>query len=667
MKLFCKYEELLNTRLVEGDACDLFYELYESVINNWEDVLNKVLDTGEQALYSYLLMIYSEYDKLNELYEKYQSLEVAGNLIRLEMNQGRKQVVEKLLEKHLKTMYPTQSLIDLLGWALVYYSQKQRTGEIEKYYPELEKQFEKLKENASDKEYKYFVAFKLFVEGNIAVNGRDLVKSIELTKKAIEIIETEQIYDPYLLGTLYNLLGINYVYSGHKDVKKMFYKAIDYFAKEKIERGIAVANGNLAYVLIKEGRYEKAMELLYEFDETMRKYHEIRNLILNYSDIYYCLKSLGRMEEAEKNLNIALELMKEYNEPNEDIFIDAAEFYALRGEVSKAEEFLQKYYDYLEVSTTTDTVKRAIWQVHKGFIELKKKNMSLAEEYLREGIGLARKNGVIPIILQGLMYLIELLITKYKIEDSEKQGAIIEEIELLGQECIAILKNHNNIFQMVNYQMLLATAYMLSNNMSNAIELLERAEKICIQYELDHQLKRVKKMLEKAKTIKNTVASQYELTTLLHEYSTKSLQELTYLSEPIGKETPIAILVILSSGLPCFSYKFEKTKLTDDDLLISGLINAIQKFSSQISWKKGTFRLMAHSDYILLLDSHETYTIAVFAESFTNELKDKLVKFGEQVEQALSELNIKKVQYLEGEQTTKLEAKLIPVVKQLFG
>lgn len=613
-------------------------------------------------------MIYSEYDKLQALYDKYQSVEVAGNLIRIATNQRNTTQIEELLSKHAKNEEPTQSMVDLICWAIVYYSQLQKTEEKQKKHEKLIQLMEKLKEEVEEKEYQYFYHFKLVIEGYMELFVRNLEKAIAIAWEAIEYFESKEVYEPFMLGTLYNTLGIAYLYSGTKKAKPMFLIAREHFSNEKIARGVAIANGNLADIYIAEGRYNEAMTLLYEFDETMRKLQEIRNLILNYSDIYYCLKSMGRMEEAEQALRTALELMKEYDEPNEDVYIDAVEFYALKGETDKAEEFLEKYQDFYKIKEVEESLRKATWLVYKGFIELKKMNIQLAEKHLREGIILGRNKNTVPIILQGLMYLIELLITKLKIETVEtKRKRIIEEIELLGQECIGILKNYRNIYQMINYSILLSTAYVLSNDFDTALDTLSRAEKICKQYELDHQLKKVHEMLRKIDLFRKEGTTQYELTRLLHQYSTQAVQGLTYLSEPLDKDRPIAILVILPSGLPCFSYKFEDARLTDDDLLISGLISAIQKFSSEISWKKGTFRLMAHSDYILLLEPFGEYTIAVFLESFSEKLREKLNRFSQELDTVIKEFGVEHAQYLEGEQLNQLETRLRPIVEKIFS
>ncbi|UJG43457.1 MAG: hypothetical protein K9W46_13940 [Candidatus Heimdallarchaeum endolithica] len=676
MNIFPKYHRLFSSDdaiLLPGfsEICSI-YDFYETLIDNWDKIIRKPLTSPHLSTISYILMSYSDYERLKELFDLFSSLEVASNYIKLLANQGKKEEVEKILSTYKPIKEPIECWFDLIGWGIYYFSQTQQKNKLNEFLDEFEEGFQKISKlmEKTDLSLIHLQAFKLYIEGSSLYYRREYFKSVKLAKKAVDLLIENDIEDNFLLGSIYNLLAINYSLSGSGPEKEMLYKVRDTFNEERMDRGVAIAKGNLAYLLIREGKFEEAMTLLLEFDEIMRKYSEIRNLILNYSDIYYCLKSLGKMDEAERNLEIAMQLMEEYNSPNEDIYIDATEFYALKGEIEKAEFFLNKYSQFLDVEEKAETVKNATTLIYQGFIDFKKKNFYDADLKLKKGLSIARKQNVIPLVLQALIYLIELNISKYKIEASSLvKEEIIEEIEILSQETIAILKFHDNIFQMINYQQLLATAYILSNKVSLAISLLEEAEKISIKHNMMGQIKQIKELMGLAKSVDNYVNGakvqiHRELEKDLQTYSSKAIREITILRDQEEEPTLLSLLVIQESGLPCFSYNFKDESFTTDELLLSGLINAIQKFSSEISWKKGKFRLMAHSDYILLIEPHEKFSIALFVDGYDTSFREKMSEFAEYVKPLVDKLGDQK--YLDGETCIDLDFNLKGIVEKIF-
>ncbi|UJG40737.1 MAG: hypothetical protein K9W45_12990 [Candidatus Heimdallarchaeum aukensis] len=676
MNIFPKYHRLFSSDdaiLLPNfsEICSI-YDFYETLIDNWDKIIRKPLTSPHLSTISYILMSYSDYERLKELFDLFSSLEVASNYIKLLANQGKKDEIEKILNSYSRLKEPIECWLDLIGWGIYHFSQMQQKSKIYEFLKQFEEGFQELSKlmEKTDLSFIHLQAFKLFIEGCSLYHMQEYTKSVKLVKKAVHLLTKNDIKDNFLLGSIYNLLAINYRFSGRGPEKEMLYKARDTFNEEKMDRGVAIAKGNLAYLLIREGKFEEAMTLLLEFDEIMRKYSEIRNLILNYSDIYYCLKSLGKMDEAERNLEIAMQLMEEYNSPNEDIYIDATEFYALKGEIEKAEFFLNKYIQFLDVEEKGETVKNATTLIYQGFIDFRKKNFYDAEVKLKKGLSIARKQNVIPLVLQALIYLIELNISKYKIEASSfVKEEIIEEIELLSQETIVILKSHDNIFQMINYQQLLASAYILSNKVSLAISLLEEAEKISLEHNMIGHVEKIKELIGLAKSVNNymneaKIQIHRELEKDLQTYSTKAVRELTIIRDQEEAPTPLSLLVIQESGLPCFSYNFKDKSFTTDELLLSGLINAIQKFGSEISWKKGKFRLMAHSDYILLIDPHEKFSIALFVEGYDSSFREKMSEFAKYVKPLIDKLDSQK--YLDGETYTDLDFNLKGIVERIF-
>ena len=407
----------------------------------------------------------------------------------------------------------------------------------------------------------------------------------------------------------------------------------------------------------------------------MNKFQDQRNILVIYNHIYSCLRSLEKMEEAEEYLIKSFESMKEFNIENDDIYLDATEFYAITGKFDLAENYLNKYYEIMKVKEEEETLNKSTWHISKGFIELKKMNVFASEQELIEGIKLARKNNFAPLILQGLIYLIELLIIKYRTtEDFELKKLFIEKLEINCQECVILLREYKSIFQMVNYNLLLATVYILSFKYELAQDVLNRTMKVCKEYNLQKQYDRAERNLKIALDFKKAskqenieqeilqMRTEFEFSMM--NYSERGVKETTYISSSEEKPILLFLLVILPSGLPVYSYNFKSERISDDELLIAGLINAIQNFSSEISMKKGEFRMLEHTDYLVLLEPRDNFTIAFFTDSFSYGIKEGILRFADETEKSIEILE--KKDFVKSDEIRQITLKLDKSVNELF-
>ena len=208
-----------------------------------------------------------------------------------------------------------------------------------------------------------------------------------------------------------------------------------------------------------------------------------------------------------------------------------------------------------------------------------------------------------------------------------------------------------------------------------ASSILERTINICKEFELEQQLNAAKSKLEivqelssiskkdnlKAETDKFATNLEYAMI----DYSSKGVKEETHISEIDDEQKLLYLLVILPSGLPCYSFIFKETEIHEDELLVAGLIDAIQKFSSTISQKKGVFRMLEHSDCIILLESREEYTVALFTENFSYDLKNKLIEFASEVVKSIEILE--KQDFIKKSKLDKIKAELNEAVNKIFS
>ncbi|MBY8999860.1 MAG: tetratricopeptide repeat protein [Candidatus Heimdallarchaeota archaeon] len=655
------------------------YDYYIEITKNWSLIISTNLPRVFYSIISYVLMIYFDLQRLEELYNRKPSVEVAATFIPLLTRQGRRTEVLTLIDGFTKKQLVKTfilSYIDFFIWKSYFHIHFHEFEEAATSLNFAEETIEKsLKIEQFSASFVQSKATLLYVKALYNRNRRNHHQSLEESVQGINLLEQSNIYDSYLLGSLYNLTGNTLNLFGRTSTKENYEVALDYFSKNKIERGVAVCNGNIASLMVKEGRFELSLRHCFEFIEIMKKFKDQRNILVAYNLVFSCYKSLGKMKEAEEYLNNAFNHMAEYNLENDDIYLSASELYALLGDFPSAEKHLQNYYDLLEVKEEKESLRKATWLIHKGFIELRKINIYESENNLTEGIKISKEANYVPIVLQGLMYLIELLISKYKAEeDSRKKQEIFEEIELNSQECIILFREYKSVFQMVNYQLLLVTVYILTYKIELASNILERVIKICKEHGLEQQLITAESKLEIVQELssiskKNDLMEETDklATTLeyaMMDYSSKGVKEETHISELDAEQKMLYLLVILPSGLPCYSFNFTDTEIYEDELLVAGLIDAIQKFSSVISKKKGVFRMLEHSDYIILLESREEYTVALFTENFSYDLKNKLIEFAIKVEKSIEVLE--KQDFVEKSKLKQIESELDESVDEIF-
>lgn len=671
-------KEVLGGRL-NPDNYSTLYEYYIFIIDNWESINSIKLPSIYQAILSYVLMIYFNFQKFGEFYGKYSTIEVAATYMRVLTRQSQKKKINEIISKFpINEMEeaPIFSQLDLLTWETYFYIYEHDFDKAKELILTAENLISKINEKDEDIIlHKHQSASLFYIKALLYDMEKEIQKSLVEIILGIRILEESKIFDSFILGSLYNSYGSSLMTLGSPIAKDKFKTGLSYFSQNKIERGMAVCQANIATLLMHEGKFDEALDYFYDFVIIMEKFQDQRNILVIFNHIYSCLQSLGRMDQAEEYLHKAFKRMEEHNLENDDIFLDASEFYAIEGNFKLAEKHLKKYSEILKVKEEEETLTRATWLIHKGFIELKKKNMYESEQHLLEGIQIAKNNLFAPLSLQGIIYLIELLINKYRTEeDNQSKQNIIDEIELYSQECVILLREYKSNFQMVNYELLLATTYLLSNKLELAWDVLTRTSQVCKQYNFQNQLEKVEKNIiivqelksdqKKTKLGKDIIQMRSDIELSMVDYSAKGVKDITILTESDKRPLLIYLLVILPSGLPCYSYNFKTDRISDNELLIAGLINAIQNFSSEISLKKGVFRMLEHSDYIVLLEPRDNFSIAMFTDSFSYELKEHVLDFANSVEKVIDILAEK--DFVKAEEVEVITIKLDKLIREIF-
>ncbi|MHA1303954.1 MAG: hypothetical protein ACTSQE_14135 [Candidatus Heimdallarchaeaceae archaeon] len=620
---------------------DSIEQYYSAICDNWEKIISDEIPPAYQAILAYLFVIYHDQNRISQLYEKVKTLEVACYYIMFLTRAAQLEEVNKIIEQYSLDCKNRNKCffirVDFLLWQAYFFMYN---NEFEKAETLIQQANSLIEEEKAEHQKEAIIqqrAFYFFIAGLAKERQRLPLEAIDDYVKGIGLLEDNKIEDEYMLATLYNSFANAQWFLGNSEARTAYEKAFEKFEKCKIERGMIICQANLSSMLVQAGKFDEALSRALKIIFYLEKSKDKRNLLVVYNTIYLCLRSLGKIGEAEIYLNRALKLMEETSLEYDEIYLDASEFYAIKGDIDSSKRFLQKYSDLFKGIEEEKSIRKTQLMIAEGYIELKKNNFYKAEKLFRAGIAIAKEINVIPLLIQGFFYLIELLIINLRLVEKTTKLKIVHELELICQETVALLRSYNSIFQLVNYNLLLSQIYVLTNKLDPARDLLERTYKICL--ENNYPTKRIKENIERIKALKentkvltlDNLLVDYDFSTSMIEISEKGIQEATLLIKPQTRPKLLFLQVVLPNGLPIYNYNFSKEEnFTEDEVLLAGLVNAIENFSSEFSNRSNGFRALEHSEYYILLEERNKYSFALFAKQFSYDLKKKIQEFSEQ-------------------------------------
>lgn len=673
-------QKFMNGEL-EWINCDTLFNYYLFLKKKWREILDqRYIPKAYQAAISFTLMVYMDKNKLEELFSKYRTLEVFSNYFRT-LTRMRKEpvLVEELIsfDFNIDKIDKSNCIshFEYLVWLTYYYISKRDFDITEILLTKLEFAYERIENNITNTTTIYQMeTMFMYTKALFYHIQTNFIESEKLYTNTLNKLGKADIHDNFLLGLLHNGLGNLYKSVGEKKAVNQYNLACQAYEKLQSERGIAVTKANIALLYIKEGRLQEALSILLRVRKTMETYEDRMNQLILNLEIHSCLSSLEWDEEAEDYLNKAFEITKKHHLEYERVYLVATEFYANRKEFRKAETNLKRYQRVAKIKEKGKR-KSATYRIYKGLLQLKKKNLGESESFINSAMEIAKEQNHSSLVLKASLINIELLIIKYRLENNfDKKSEIIQQIEQISRETIDLLHESKSFFQIVNYQILLSIAYILSQKYDLAIGVLHQAGEIANKYNFEPQLKQIEKYKQILTGLvldthtpnleTNLQLMRADLEMSMKDFSIHSKINPNFV-RTIQKPNLRYLLVILSSGLPIFSYNFMKSRIEgSSELLLAGLINAIQNFSSTISAKKGVFRTLEHTDYLVLLEPREEYTIALFTDRFSYELKEAINEFAKLIEKYRKDMetNI----YSDDEEKSRIEQILTNEVEKIF-
>ncbi|MFW9880413.1 MAG: tetratricopeptide repeat protein [Candidatus Thorarchaeota archaeon] len=232
--------------------------------------------------------------------------------------------------------------------------------------------------------------------------------------------------------------------------------------------------------------------------------------------------------------------------------------------------------------------------------------------------------------LYGLYYLCELHIENLERTNDLK---IIDKIYLVISLLFNVAERLQSHMLLSEVKIFQAKVELIQMNFDEAKILLNQAQKIAELHKIQiltqiasNEHDRLLKQQDEWERLNNAKAPLKERIKLasfdgiLNRIQGRRSEKLP----EVDTETPVFLLIITESGIPLFSHSFSRELSFEDDI-ISSFISAFNTFSGEL-FSKGLDRAR-FGDYIILIESVESYSVCYLFKGQTYPAKQKLTNF----------------------------------------
>jgi len=400
--------------------------------------------------------------------------------------------------------------------------------------------------------------------------------------------------------TFLNVKGSIYSYFGKtKEAIECFEKLIEIHGQFNDNYRLSIATGNLAEVLAVEGKIKKAKDMMEKainlYKESTGKWPYL--YLTEIGNLYFLLGD----KRAEESFLAAYEIQKNEKSMHKAFILFELVHYYLRVEkIVKAKNYLKELKSLareLEVPSINIRVDYL-----RGFLEMLQHNLTSAISFLHSALENASLINDTELILYSNIQLAVAYLIYYRLlETQENLNLALNYCETVKQ--LAVEYKHNQLLA-VSY-LVNAVLVAIDGDTETAFNLLQEARKIGEEIELDALKKDIDevekniRLSEKTGTLK--IKKQNVIDYILPQF--KSLLSLKVESSKNHETEILGVLVISESGVPVYSNLKEKLKA--NDILLSGLLMAINQLAESITGDKEIRRLkdVFYEDFTISLQA----------------------------------------------------------------
>ncbi|MCG3218407.1 MAG: hypothetical protein KAR35_05360 [Candidatus Heimdallarchaeota archaeon] len=451
----------------------------------------------------------------------------------------------------------------------------------------------------------------------------EVKKSTEYAERGIAL--AKQYQDKILLGYHTLLLGRIKQFQGvYNEASQIYKESYQYLSESGDIRTAMACSGNQGAVDLYQGKYLNAIEVLIPSFNFWVENKNHRNTILTKILIAKAFLGVGNISRAQSHANDAYGRLDESEHLERRFLVDIGFVYLSCNELEKAVELVFQAEELGNEEITKSDLAEI--QALKGVIELKKMNLSKAEEYLLEAQIAAVEMSYSNIIIKVMIHLSEISILRYNFTGNSTD---ISKAEERVTDLESLIRNLNLPEELCKVLLIKAKIAKNQLKIEQAITLSDELIQIASKNEykelteIGNDFKEEIEVFYKKKS-KKTTKSKINTTTELSEMAL-SLTSRRFSEE---KSNIYALIIIQPEGTPLFTVDFSEDLETDvhNSLLLSGFLRAVTDLSSDIfkTSKKAFLRAIEYIDSTIIIEIEQNVIFSLLVEKETLELRFKL-------------------------------------------
>jgi tetratricopeptide (TPR) repeat protein len=332
---------------------------------------------------------------------------------------------------------------------------------------------------------------------------------------------------------------------------------------------------------------------------------------------------VGNISRAISHANDAFSRYEKSEHVEKRFLVDIGSIYFSCNELEQAEKLLL-HAEKMGIEEISDSDMAQI-QTLKGAIELKKMNLSKAEENLLQAQVTAVAMNYSDIMIQVMIHLSEISILRYNITGNSNDLVKAEERTADLESLIRTLNLPRELCKI-----LLIKAKIAKNQfqIDQAIHLANELIQIASKHEYNELIDDGKKFIQEINEFfkkKNKKKTKKKITSDDLSEMVRSLGSRRFKEE---KSDIYALIIIQPEGTPLFTIDFSDKLETDvqNSLLLSGFLRAVTDLSSGLfkSSKKAFLRAIEYIDATIIIEIEQNVIFSLLVEKETLELRFKL-------------------------------------------
>ncbi|MHA1684908.1 MAG: tetratricopeptide repeat protein [Candidatus Heimdallarchaeaceae archaeon] len=409
-------------------------------------------------------------------------------------------------------------------------------------------------------------------------------------------------------GAVESFLGDNV------SAKESFQQLVEVHSKYNDTYRLSIAIGNLAEVYVAMGRIQEAKDMM---EKAIQMYKESTGqwpylYLVEIGNIYYVLDD----PRAEEYFLQAYEIQKkEVSMHKAFILYEIVHYYLRKENLAKANDYLKELQELAKVLEVPSISARVDYL--RGFYEILKYNLANGVSYLQSALKQAQITKDMEILQFCNIQLATAYLLYYKFRSKEEYlNNSLNYIEAVSQ----IAQENHHSQALVTSSFIRTIIEAIRGNLDEAdsqLEQLMQNQELDLSF-FEQDIKKIQNAIQAARTsgelrLSLATALEYIVPQFRNLLSFKMEQKQPKKAEVLG------VLVISETGIPVYSKI--ASKLKTDDLLLSGLLMAINQLANSIVEGPGRLREVNYAKFAITLQSIKNGMIAVIATEITANIR----------------------------------------------